>query len=158
MSKKAESITSEQNSLPLISDYASLFRYSGMVDVLRDSSKYLYRCNTPSAASSLHAVKQYKMLRENVKSTLREDMQAELLNVTSDLSPKATMDEVYLASAQLSQLLETIHRTPDFLLSLQVRDLNANQVTGQLIAAEEKSYNENGVLHFGIKQKVGFLN
>jgi hypothetical protein len=156
MSKKIEKIVLEENSLPLISDYASLFRYSGMVDVLRDSSKYLYRCNTPSKSASSFAVKQYKMLRENVKLSLRDDMQIELEKVTSDIALTATLDEVYLASAQLSQLLETLHRTPDFLLSLQVREVNANQVTGQLIAAEEKSYNENGALHFGIKQKVGF--
>ena len=156
MSKEKEKPLITESSQPLISDYASLFRYSGMIDVLRDSSKYVYRCNTPSVSAQTQAVKQYNLLRESVKETLREDMQIELLKVTSHLTAKAMMDEVYLAAAQLSQLLETLHRTPDFMLSLQVREVNASQVSGQLIAAEEKTYNENGALHFGIKQKIGF--
>ena len=137
--------------IPMIVDPELLFRYSGMLDSLRDSSKILYRGGVPSAATVDMYTKQYQQLRGALKTTVRPDVAEDLERFTIELSDtSAGIDGVYAASAQLAQFIDVIHQTPDWMLSQRVREVNALQVQEQIAQANPNKEKRPSVLHFGM--------
>ena len=133
----------------LINDYTNLFRFSGLVDSLRDSSKYLLR-NSQSCESNEKHVENFNQLRSLIKGCLESKISDELDSVIPELNTNCTMDELFVSSNQLSKYLDLLDQTPDFMLSLQVREVNSNNLKSQLDQSNSSRYNENDVLHFGI--------
>jgi hypothetical protein len=133
----------------LIKDYTNLFRFSGLVDSLRDSSKYLLR-NSQIAQSNEKHVENFNQLRSLIKGCLDVNVSAELDFVIPELDANCTIDELFVSSNQLSKYLDLLDQTPDFMLSLEVREANSINLKNQLSQSSSSRYNENDVLHFGI--------
>lgn len=133
----------------LVTDYEKLFRYSGMIDSLGASVKYILRVRESSNEATLNFVSQFNILRNSVNDCLREDLKSELNQFVPLLTNTSTMEEIFLEASQLSKFLDTIHQTPDFMLGLKVREINAEQVSGQIESSSKPMFQDNNVLHFG---------
>ena len=144
------SINEKNNSL--ITDYEHLYRFSGMIDSLRDSSKFLYRMGNPNPESVVKAENSLNHLIEEVKKCLRLDIVSELQKVTLHLDESSTIEEVFLKASQVSQFLDTVHQTPEFLLGMKVRKANADAVQEQIENSQNNEKVNSNVLHFGIGQ------
>lgn len=132
---------------PRVTDLSVLFRYSGMLDALRDSVDLLNRSGTASEVAALAATAQYNRLRSAICGSLDGNGVAEIELWTHEL-PDDTVDLglLYLASVSLARMVDLIHQTPEFLLAAQVKDANAKEMASQLDRAAVKS----SVLHFGM--------
>ena len=133
----------------LVTDYEKLFRYSGMIDSLGASVKYILRVRESSSESTQNFVKQFNQLRDSVNDCLRDDLKTELNLFVPPLTNSSNLEEVFLEASQLSKFLDTIHQTPDFMLGLKVREINAEQVSGQLESSSKPMFQDKNVLHFG---------
>ena len=133
----------------LVTDYEKLFRYSGMIDSLGASVKYILRVRESSNEATLNFVSQFNILRNSVNNCLREDLKSELNQFVPLLTNTSTLEEIFLEASQLSKFLDTIHQTPDFMLGLKVREINAEQVSGQIESSSKPMFQDKNVLHFG---------
>lgn len=133
----------------LVTDYEKLFRYSGMIDSLGASVKYILRVRESSNEATLNFVSQFNILRNSVNNCLREDLKSELNQFVPLLTNTSTLEEIFLEATQLSKFLDTIHQTPDFMLGLKVREINAEQVSGQIESSSKPMFQDKNVLHFG---------
>ena len=133
----------------LVTDYEKLFRYSGMIDSLGASVKYILRVRESSNEATLNFVSQFNLLRNSVNDCLREDLKSELNQFVPLLTDASTLEDIFLEASQLSKFLDTIHQTPDFMLGLKVREINAEQVSGQIESSSKPMFQDKNVLHFG---------
>ena len=135
------------NDHPKVVDLSSLFRYSGMLDALRDSVDLLNRSGTATEVAALSATTQYNRLRAAICGSLDQSGVAEIELWSQEL-PDTEIDlgVLFLACVGLARLVDMIHQTPEFLLSAKVKDANAREVATQM----ERSAAKSSVLHFGM--------
>lgn len=131
-----------ENSHELVTDQAGLFQFSGVLDQLRDSAKYLARHAEHDALTIDLMVDQLDVLRERLKGVLKADMAAAIEDIVPRVPrDSATFAAVYFAAAALARWVDTVHQTPQFLLSQDVAVANAVKVTEKveevLSAAQE---------------------
>lgn len=115
----------------LIVDPAGLFQFSGVLDQLRDTARYLVK-NPTDAQSGTCAlmVDQLDVLREYLKGVISAEVAGTMDVLTPRLDREtADMSAVYFASASLARWIDTLHQTPQFLLSQDVAVANAMKVT-----------------------------
>jgi hypothetical protein len=120
----------EQN--PLITDLESLFRYSGMVDQLRDTSKVL-RESGEVARSTLSAMAaQYADLREALRTVLAGAAEAEMNRWAPAVDPETvSVDGIYFVSAALARWIDLVHQTPKFLVAEELAGAAAIEMTAK---------------------------
>jgi len=115
----------------LIVNPAGLFQFSGVLDQLRDTARYLVKnSNCAQAGTCALMVDQFDVLRENLKGVIS----SELADTMDSLTPRldrdtADMSSVYFAAASLARWVDTLHQTPQFLLSQDVAVANALKVS-----------------------------
>ena len=122
-----------------ISDNEKLFRYSGMVDALRDSAEALVRneASVPSDRVRVLMAAQYNKLRAGMALTLREDLATEMDDQTPFLDAgQATADETYLAAVLLARFADLVHQTDRFLLSEKANAVSMAEI-GKKIESED---------------------
>lgn len=118
---------------PLILDLERLFRYSGLLDQLRDSAKYLVRRGTPDASTLAAMATQFNDLAVRLTGVVREDIRDEYDSLIGNLDPeRATLADIYVRTAALARWIDMIHQTPQFLLSQEVAVANAKEVKGKV--------------------------
>jgi hypothetical protein len=132
---------------------ALMFRYSGLIDALRDATAQLLG-HEPDQRAAADAVDQYNKLREHLLNVVDEDGFTEICTWTTHLDAGTTMQATYLACVALARVVDVVHQTPEFLLSQQVREVNADEVRAQIENARPRKSVDPSVLHFGI----GFTN
>ena len=114
----------------LVTDQAGLFQFSGVLDQLRDTARYLARHAEHDAITIGLMVDQLDVLREKLKGVLKEDMAAAIDDIVPQVPrDSATFSSVYFAAAALARWVDTVHQTPQFLLSQDVAVANAVKVT-----------------------------
>lgn len=138
------------NKTNLVLDYEKLFRFSGLVDSLRDSLKYSLRNSKNIETNTESSIRHYNVLLEKIKKCIDPDITNEFEEIFTLLKDGTTVDEVFIFSSQLSKYLDTLHQTPEFLLGLKVREINAEQVNSQIAESKSSRWNEGNVLHFGM--------
>jgi hypothetical protein len=106
---------------PLIKDLKVLFRYSGMVDQLRDSALLMYQRQhkvEPSRATLRDMVEQYGKLRDDLSKVVADEVAAEIVEYTKPLDPdNATADSIFMQAASLARIADLAHQTPKFMFS-----------------------------------------
>jgi hypothetical protein len=140
-----------ETSPPLVTavpDAALMFRYSGLVDALRDAVKQLLD-HSPQAETVRDAVIQHNKLREHLLGVVDEDGFTEICTWTSHLDGNAPLTTVYLSCVTLARVVDVVNQTPEFLLAQQVREMNAGEVRSQIENARPRQYSNPSVLHFG---------
>ena len=130
----------------LIADSAGLFQFSGVLDQLRDTARYLVKNPTDDQASTCALmVDQLDVLREQLKGVIHSELGDVMDTLVPRLDRETTrMSTVYFVAASLSRWLDTLHQTPQFLLSQEVAVANALKVTEKV--EEVLAGTEDGVL------------
>lgn len=121
---------------PMIKDLESLFRYSGMIDQLRDTSRVLHENGQVSRGTLADMVTQYHDLRGALQSTLVGTMSEELTRWAPELDPETvSADGVYFASAALARYIDLVHQTPKFLVAEEIAGAAAVEMTAKAKAS-----------------------
>jgi hypothetical protein len=128
---------------------ALLFRYSGLVDALRDAVGQLLD-HSPHPETVRDALMQHNKLREHMLGVVDEDGFTEICTWTSHLDGDAPLTSVYLSCVTLARVVDVVNQTPEFLLAQQVREMNAGEVRSQIENARPRQYSNPSVLHFGM--------
>lgn len=119
----------QENSL--VVDQAGLFQFSGVLDQLRDSARFLVK-NTDHTdlIVAKEMVDQLEILREQLKGVILP-ASAEMLDVLVPVIDRtaASYAQVYVAAAAMARWIDTLHQTPQFLLSQEVAVANAMKVS-----------------------------
>lgn len=104
---------------PLVTDMEQLFRYSGLVDSLRDTVRELATAGVPvERQTTRFIVDQYESLRLKVEAFLRTDLTAELHVIAPSLNrDTAELGTVLVALVQLARWADVCHQTPRFLIA-----------------------------------------
>lgn len=106
---------------PLIKDLKVLFRYSGMVDQLRDSALLIYKRQhkvEPDRATLRDMVEQYARLRDDLAKVVADEVATEIVEYTKTLDPEnATVDAIFVQAASLARIADLAHQTPKFIFS-----------------------------------------
>jgi hypothetical protein len=106
---------------PLIKNLEALFRYSGMVDQLRDTSRVLHETGNVTATTLRSMASQYTALRAALAATLTEDVAAELPAWAPEIDPgTVSVDGIYFASAALARWIDLVHQTPKFMVAEEI--------------------------------------
>lgn len=135
---------------PLVTDLARLFRYSGLLDALRDSAKVLYKSGHPSQHTIDTMLNQYHELRNELAKVVRDDLSDEVYRWAPELkSSEVTIDGVYVAAAQLARWMDLLHQSPQFLLAQSVQEANANEVRSKLASAATEHMTTTASLDIG---------
>jgi len=117
---------------PLIKDLEQLFRYSGMIDQLRDTSKVLHEQGNVSRETLSGMAHQYALLRAALQGTLTGQVCDELTAWCPDIDPATvTVDGIYFASAQLARWIDLVHQTPKFLVAEEIAGAAAVEMTAK---------------------------
>lgn len=141
----------ENRAAPAVTDFSMLFRYSGLLDALRDAVKILFRTGTVSPSAIVDAANQYNQLRQAVMLAVDPIGAAEIEMWSPYLEPDTvSIDSVYLATVAITRLVDLIHQTPDWLLSQRVREVNAQQVHDQIEKSKPREPGTPSVLHWGM--------
>lgn len=127
-----------------------LFRYSGLVDSLRESLDNLINKDISiTLANKLSS--DYSLLRNKLLSNYNEIGRAEIATWCPELSDSnSDIGLLYYSVTQLSKLTELIHQTNDFLLNQEVKVANAKEVAAQMGFTAELKEKKPSVLHFGM--------
>lgn len=116
-----------------IIDLEGLFKYSGLVDGLRDGAKVLLRFSDPSRDTLKQMANQYTQLRTALQEVVRDDIAEETSKWAYDIDPETvTIDGIYMAASGLARWMDLVHQTPNFILSQQVQAANQRQVQKQI--------------------------
>lgn len=123
---------------PLITNLERLFRYSGMIDQLRDTSRILLDSKDIAPRTISDMGRQYDDLRNALRSTLVEDARCELDTWTPVVDPsETTVDNVFFASAALARFIDLVHQTPKFLVAEEIAGVAAIEMTAKAKASME---------------------
>lgn len=129
----------------LVTDLESLFRYSGLLDQVRDSAKYLSRVGAP-ADTAQRMARQYNEVALKLRGVLREDLAGEVDVLIGALDEDtATMPDVYAQAAALARWVDVVHQTPQFLLSQEVASANAREVKGKVASLMSRNEDDSPV-------------
>lgn len=121
---------------PLITDLESLFRYSGMIDQLRDTSRVLHENGDVTRETLSGMAQQYLQLRNALQSTLAGNVSDELARWAPELDPQTvSVDGVYFASAALARYIDLVHQTPKFLVAEEIAGAAAVEMTAKAKAS-----------------------
>jgi hypothetical protein len=121
---------------PLITDLESLFRYSGMIDQLRDTSRTLHENGDVTRETLSGMARQYLQLRDALQTTLVGRVCDELERWAPELDPQTvSVDGVYFASAALARYIDLVHQTPKFLVAEEIAGAAAVEMTAKAKAS-----------------------
>lgn len=120
---------------PLISDIEALFRYSGLVDQLRDTTRFLVENGLENATTIKIVGAQYTRLREALRGTLTGTAAAELDTWAPEISPELGIEGVHFVAAQLARWIDLVHQTPKFLVAEELAGAAAFEMTTKAKAA-----------------------
>lgn len=115
----------------MILDNGSLFRYSGLVDSLRDAAEVLSKDakNPVPKSTSSQMAQSFNTLRTKVSTVLRKDMAAELDELTAALDPDtADVTSVFVNAVQLSRFCDVVHQSPRFMLAERANAVSMAQI------------------------------
>ena len=129
----------------LITDIKKLFRFSGMLDSLRDTTKNLCDIKDVDVNTIISLNNRYNFILDEVKSTINEELQSEFAKFSEKTEDNISLPHIYFLASQMSQYLELLHQTPDFLLSKQVRDANVVEIS----EAIENKFGKKELVQFG---------
>ena len=117
-----DEITSE------IIDLPGLFRYSGLVDALRDGAKVLLRHKSDSDTLKGMATR-YNRLREELQKALTPEA-AELTGEwAEELNPDtSSIESIFMACNNLARWMDLVHQTPSFLMGQELQQMNNQQM------------------------------
>lgn len=144
---------------PAILDLAGLYRYSGLLDNLRDSalallstagkeSKSVHMDSLRNVEDSLVAT--YQDLSARFPAIVREDLREDLAAWTDKLEigtqdvRGSSLQEIYIAASKLSRWLDVTHSTAKFLLSQRIADAEA-AMAGHAMEAKMNEMGFSGV-------------
>jgi hypothetical protein len=117
---------------PLIKDLEKLFRYSGMIDQLRDTSKVLHEQGNVSRDTVTGMAQQYAMLREALKNTINGTVSEEMNHWCPDIDPDTvSVDGIFFAAAKLARWIDLVHQTPKFLVAEELAGAAAVEMTAK---------------------------
>jgi hypothetical protein len=117
---------------PLINDLEKLFRYSGMIDQLRDTSKVLHEQGNVSRDTVTGMAQQYELLREALKNTITGTVSEEMHRWCPDIDPDTvSVDGIFFAAAQLARWIDLVHQTPKFLIAEELAGAAAVEMTAK---------------------------
>lgn len=129
----------------LITDIKKLFRFSGMLDSLRDTTKNLCEIKDVDQSTIASLNSRYNFILDEVKTTINEELQSEFAKFSEKSENNISLPHIYFLASQMSQYLELLHQTPDFLLSKQVRDANVVEIS----EAIENKFGKKELVQFG---------
>jgi len=128
---------------PLIKDIEQLFRYSGMIDQLRDTSRVLHEQGDVSRETLVGMAEQYNLLRAALQGTLLGGVGDEMTRWAPDLDPATvSVDGVYFAAAQLARWIDLVHQTPKFLVAEELAGAAAVEMTAKAKATMQAAGEE----------------
>jgi hypothetical protein len=106
-------------------DFAGLYRYSSLIDAMRDATKAYQRpgATAPVPQTIQQLVKQYNDLRAKVLQTLRTDLAAEGTACTVELTDDADVHAVHLAATTLARWADAAFQTPNYLAQIQLHTI-----------------------------------
>lgn len=131
--------TSTSTAPDAIVDLEGLFKYSGLVDGLRDATKVLMRFGEPSRETLRQSAKQYTQLREKLQGVLRADLAEEMTTWAYDLDPETvSVDGIYMATVALARWMDLVHQAPNFMISQQVQHVNQLAMAQQAQQAQQE--------------------
>lgn len=99
----------------------ALFRYSGLVDQLRDNAMELAKLGIVSKSTLRHMAYQYMELRSIVAESLRTKCDYETLHWAPSVDEVPPIDTLYYACSQLSRWADVVHQTPNFLIAQELQ-------------------------------------
>lgn len=111
-----------------VKDLEGLFLYSGQLDNLRDTAKFLAKNGGASERTISSMVADYAKYRAELVKVLRDDLAERVDVYVPSLSDAPTLDEVVYVSSSLARWMDLAHQTPQFLLAQQVAAANAVEV------------------------------
>jgi hypothetical protein len=138
------------NSEITVENQSHLFRYSGLIDSLKDTVSHL--SNKDVSIELTNKLSQdYSLLRNKLYKNYNDAGKQEI----DSWCPAINNDNkdiyfLFYCVTQLSKLTELIHQTGDFLLSQEVKVANAKEVASQIGLEVEKPTPKPSVLHFGM--------
>lgn len=133
-----------QDKHPLISDIESLFRYSGLIDQLRDTARALHETGNVSETTLAAICAQYGSLRGALKTTLTGSAADELDKWAPALTAETRIDGVFFAAAQLARWIDLVHQTPKFLVAEELAGAAAFEMTTKA-KASRAALEDNGL-------------
>jgi hypothetical protein len=138
--------TPSESTTDVVLNHAGLFRYSGMVDALRDATNAYAKPQAALPASETVAdlVEQYNALRKRVLGTLAPAMAEDGEVHTRELDATADIHAVRLAASLLSRFADLAIQQPDFIASME-----AAQMGRTMKLAEIKSVYEAKMAEYG---------
>lgn len=117
---------------PLINNLEQLFRYSGMIDQLRDTSKVLHEQGNVSRDTVTGMANQYALLRDALKGTINGHVSEEMHRWCPDIDPDTvSVDGIFFAAAQLARWIDLVHQTPKFLIAEELAGAAAVEMTAK---------------------------
>lgn len=106
----------------------ALFRYSGLVDQLRDTAMDFYKIGNVSAQTLESMTGQYMELRSMLAKSLLSKCGLETLHWAPPVDSPASADTLYNACCQLSRWADLVHQTPNFLIAQELQAAAAEKL------------------------------
>jgi hypothetical protein len=117
---------------PLIKDLEHLFRYSGMVDQLRDTSRVLCENGEVTRDTLRGMAAQYESLKDALRSVLAGAAETEIGRWAPAIDPETvSVDGIFFASAALARWIDMVHQTPKFLVAEELAGAAAVEMTAK---------------------------
>lgn len=120
----------------------ALFRYSGLVDQLRDTAMEFYKAGIISSQTLESMTCQYMELRSYVAKSLLSECGLETLHWAPSVDGPVSVDTLYQACCQLSRWADLVHQTPNFLIA---QDLMAAQTEKLLSESVQETVAKNPI-------------
>jgi len=121
----------------IIKDLSAVFRFSGMVDQLRDAAAMLLSKEGAEVSAVPLMVNRYRELRSLLAQTLHEKFQEEFENMTPELEEldggeAVNLGTLFYAAGALSQYMTLMHQTPYFLDSETMKRFQTETAISQI--------------------------
>lgn len=111
----------------------ALFRYSGLVDQLRDTAMDFYKIGNISSQTLESMTCQYMELRSCVAKSLLAKCGLETLHWAPPVDDPVTIDTLYQACCQLSRWADLVHQTPNFLIAQEMLAAQADKMLSESV-------------------------
>ena len=120
----------------------ALFRYSGLVDQLRDTAMEFYKAGNVSSQTMESMICQYMELRAYVAKSLLSKCGLETLQWAPPVDGPVAIDTLYQACCQLSRWADLVHQTPNFLIA---QDMIAAQTEKMLSESVQETVSKKPI-------------